>query len=265
MVSPLPSMNPENCVRKVLIWSLYTYPAAPNPPTTPTKSAPASNVPVIAPEPPAPSSSFSSSSGMGRRSLGLPLPPPPRRKGTLGDALRSVALLGSRREESGGWNARPRCSKRRRHGEAPSVAGGEKWEERTGEGEGCGERCGCLMEGAWEREGVRGWGPSASSTAWWGVGVRPLELGSDKRREQREGEENGKALEKKERSTWHHVGQKLGVGPFCQCDAGLVLSTGLKGYQTEKLLVRFQLRGLQNSLVSKQHGTWVFSEETHGT
>jgi len=46
-----------------------------------------------------------------------------------------------------------------------------------------------------------------------------------------------------------------GVGPLCQCDAGLVLS--YRGYQAEKLLVRFQLRGLQNSLVSKQHGTWV--------
>lgn len=88
--------------------------------------------------------------------MGLRLPPPPRRKGTLGEALRSVALLGSRSEESGGWKARPRCS-RRRHGEAPG-AGGEKWEERTGEGERCGERSGCLMEGAWE--GVREWGPS---------------------------------------------------------------------------------------------------------
>lgn len=90
----------------------------------------------------------------------MPLPPPPRRKGTLGEAFRSVALLGSRSEESGGWKARPRCSSRRRHGEAPSAAGGEKWEERTGEGESSGERCGCLMEGAWGR-GVREWGPSA--------------------------------------------------------------------------------------------------------
>lgn len=162
LVSSLPSMNPENCVRKVLIWSLYTYPAAPNPPTNPTSSAPASSVPVTAPEPPAlsASSSSSSSSAAGRRSLGLPLPPPPpppppRRKGTLGDAFRSVALSGSRSEESGGWKARPRCSSssRRRHGEAhPCAAGGEKWEERTGEGESCGERCGCLMEGTRSRE-----------------------------------------------------------------------------------------------------------------
>lgn len=159
LVSSLPSMNPENCVRKVLIWSLYTYPAAPNPPTNPTSSAPASSVPVTAPEPPAlsASSSSSSSSAAGRRSLGLPPPPPPppRRKGTLGDAFRSVALSGSRSEESGGWKARPRCSSssRRRHGEAhPCAAGGEKWEERTGEGESCGERCGCLMEGTRSRE-----------------------------------------------------------------------------------------------------------------
>ena len=81
---------------------------------------------------------------------------PPRRKGTLGEALRSVALLGSRSEESGGWKARPRCN-RRRQGEAP-VAGGEKWEERTGEGESCGERCGCLMEGERGRaSAVREW------------------------------------------------------------------------------------------------------------
>lgn len=92
--------------------------------------------------------------------MGLPLPPPPRRKGTLGEAFRSVALLGSRSEERGGWKARPRCSSRRRHGEAPSAAGGEKWEERTGEGEGegCGERCGCLM-GRGAGGGCQGVGP----------------------------------------------------------------------------------------------------------
>ena len=201
-------------MRKVLIWSLYTYPAAPNPPTKPTSSAPAISVPVSAPAPPPPplpSASSSLSSAAGRRSLGLPLPPPPppRRKGTLGEALRSVALLGSRSEESGGWKARPRCS-RRRQGEAP-VAGGEKWEERTGEGESCGERCGCLMEGGVGGRQPSGSGPVVSFTAWWGV--RPLERGGDKReREPASGEREGAGLDgwrrekRKERSTWLHVG-----------------------------------------------------------
>lgn len=217
-------------MRKVLIWSLYTYPAAPNPPTKPTSSAPASSVPVSAPAPPSPSasSSLSSVAGPGRRSLGLPLPPPPRRKGTLGEALRSVALLGSCSEESGGWKARPRCS-RRRQGEAP-VAGGEKWEERTGEGESCGDRCGCLMEGGVGGRQPSGSGPVVSFTVWWGV--RPLERGGDKR-EQEVG--NGKALEKRDEEGEEHVapcGAVKGadgtngsgsVGPLCQCDGGLSL------------------------------------------
>lgn len=66
----------------------------------------------------------------------------------MGEALRSVALSGSRSDESGGWNARRWwwCRPRRHAGEPPG-AGGEKWEERTGDGESCcGERrCGCLM------------------------------------------------------------------------------------------------------------------------
>lgn len=143
-------------MRKVLIWSLYTYPAAPNPPTTPTSTAPASSVPVSAPEPPPSpsssladadaeaSSSFFFSSAAARRSLGPPPPPPPKRKGTLGEALRSVPLSDSRSEESGGWKAR---RWRQRHDGEQPCAGGEKLEESTGEGESCcGERrCGCLM------------------------------------------------------------------------------------------------------------------------
>jgi hypothetical protein len=135
---------------------------------------------VRAPEPLLSSSAFLSSVE-GRWSLGLGPPPPPSRNGVLGEALRSVALSGSCLDESSGWNTRPR-SRRRRHGEAPG-AGGEKWGERTGEGESCGERrCGCLMEGA-RRVKVSGSGPSwfSSFNPWWGV--RLLQRGSDKRRE----------------------------------------------------------------------------------
>ncbi|KAJ6309453.1 hypothetical protein OIU77_015250 [Salix suchowensis] len=49
-------MNPENWFKKVLIWSLYIYPTAPNPPTTPTNKTPAKRVPLNALSPSNPSS-----------------------------------------------------------------------------------------------------------------------------------------------------------------------------------------------------------------
>lgn len=58
-----PSMKPENWVRKALIWSLYTYPTAPKPPTTPRSSSPAKTVPLTAPSPPKTSPSSSPSGG----------------------------------------------------------------------------------------------------------------------------------------------------------------------------------------------------------
>lgn len=55
-------MKPENWVKNALICSLYTYPTAPNPPTTPRSRTPAKIVPLIAASSPPPSSSAASPS-----------------------------------------------------------------------------------------------------------------------------------------------------------------------------------------------------------
>lgn len=106
------------------------------------------------------------------------------------------------------------------------------------------------MEGA-RRGKVSGSGPRwfSSFNPW--RGVRPLQCGSDKRRER---ERKGKKSRREDAGeegegdggTWHHVGQwMLGMDKLF-----FFFGSGLAGYSRipEKLLVRCRLRGLQNSL-----------------